>query len=91
MALTYSTVFHPSAQGIVELMNSVIIQMIRYTINEMNDVKNWVEILPIDELAINSVSNCSAGYSPFFYYKFHPIVPADLIKGVGTIQKEAIQ
>lgn len=44
----------------------------------MNGIKNWVEILPIVELAINSLPR----YSPFFLnYGYHPAVLDDLLCG----------
>lgn len=77
----------PTDTGIVERMNSVIGQMLRCTLHEMNDVKNWLEILPIVELAINSSPNHSIGYSPFFLnYGYDITVPADLVSGDKSVQ-----
>lgn len=44
--LRYSIVYHLQTQGIVERMNSVIGQMLRCTLHDMNDIKNRLDILP---------------------------------------------
>ena len=81
-SLRYSTAFHPQTQGIVERMNAVIGQMLRCTIHEMNEGREWKKLLPIIELAINSSVNRSTGYTPFFLnYGFDPVIPAVLVKG----------
>ena len=75
--------FHSQTQGIMELINLVIGQPIHCTIHEMNEFKNWVDILSI----VNSIPNRSTGYPPFFLnYEFHLTMPVDLTKGNGSIQ-----
>ena len=86
-SLRYSTAFHPQTQGIVERMNSVIGQMLRCTIHEMNEGREWKKLLPIIELAINSSVNRSTEYTPFYLnYGFELVVPADLIKGMNEFR-----
>ena len=66
-------------------MNAVIGQMLRCTLDSMNERKNWIEILSIVELAIKSMPNKNTVYSPFnLNYGYHPTVPSDLIDGSGT-------
>ena len=70
-------------------MNAVIGEMLRCTLASMNERKNWVEILAIVELAINSMPNKSSGCSLFYLnYEYHPTVPSDLIYGSETTQNE---
>ena len=89
--LRYSTAYHPQTQGVVERMNAIIGQMLRCTIHEWNEGREWDSLLPMIELAINSLPNHSTGYSPFFLnYGFHPTVPAELIKGNEEIRQETI-
>lgn len=89
--LCYSTAYHPQTQGIVERMNSVIGQMIRFILHEMNDVKNWLKFLPTVELAINSVPNRSTDYTAFFLnYGYDVIVLADLVSGDETIRQVSV-
>ena len=90
-SLRYSTAFHPQTQGIIERMNAVIRQMLRCTIHEMNEGREWKKLLPMIELTINLFVNRSTGYTPFFLnYRFDPIVPADLIKGNERVQNESV-
>ena len=90
-SLRFSTAFHPQTQGIVERMNAVVGQMIRCTIHELNDKREWKNYLPTVELAINSSVNRSTGYTPFYLnYGFDPTVPADLIKGNEEVQNETV-
>ena len=89
--LRYSTACHPQTQGVVERMNAVIGQMLRCTIRELNEVRDWDSLLPTIELAINSLPSRSTGYSPFYLnYGFHLTMPADLIKGNEEIRQETI-
>ena len=88
--LRYSTAYHPQTQGVVEQMNVVIGQMLRCTIHELIEVREWDASLPRIELAINSLPNHSTGYSPFYLdYGFHHIVPVELIKGNEEIRQES--
>ena len=45
----------------MEQMNAVVGQVLRCTLAQMNDVKNWLEVVPTIELGINSLLNKSAG------------------------------
>ena len=72
-------------------MNAVIGQMLRCTIHELNEVREWDSLLPTIELAINSFPNYSIGYSPFFLNQcFHPTMLVELIKGNEEIRQEMI-
>ena len=72
-------------------MNAVIGQMLRCTIHELNEVREWDSLFPMIELTINSLPNRSTRYSPFYLnYGFHPIVPTELIKGNEEIRQQII-
>ena len=72
-------------------MNAVVGKVLRCTMAQMNDIKNWFEVLPTVELAINSLPNRNTGYSQFFWnYRYHPTVPADLLCGKETISNEIV-
>ena len=89
--LKYSTAYHPQTQGVVERMNSVIGQMLRCTIHELGEPRNWKNLLPTIELAINSSPNRSTGYTPFFLnYGFQPTVPAELLGGNEIVKQESV-
>ena len=89
--LRFSTAYHPQTQGVVERMNAIVGQMLRCTIHKLNEVREWDSLLPMIELAINSLPNHSTGYFPFFLiYSFHPTMPVELIKGNEEIRLETI-
>ena len=70
--LRYSTAYHPQTQGVVERMNAVVGQMLRYSIDDKKGT-NWDSLLPSIKLTINSLPNSSTRYSPFFLnYDYHP-------------------
>ena len=80
--LTFSTIHHPQTQEIMECIDAVIGQVLRCTLLQMNNIKCWIEFLPIVELNINYLPNRSIVYSPFFLnYGDHPTVLADLLCG----------
>ena len=80
--LRYSIAYYPQAKGIVEQMNTVVGKVLRCTLAQMNDVQNWLEVLPTIEVAIKYLPNRSTGYSPFFLnYVYCPIIPADFLCG----------
>ena len=57
----------------------------------MTDITNWLEVLPIVELAINYSPNRSTGYSLlFFFFFYHSIIPADLVCGNEMINNETV-
>ena len=64
--------------------------MLRCTIYEMNEAREWDSLLPMIESAINSLPYYSTGYSPFFLnYGFHSSMLAKLIKN-EKIRQETI-
>ena len=72
-------------------MNSVIGQMLRCTLHDLYDIKNWLEIFPTIELAINSSPNRSTGYTPFFLnYGYDVTVPVDLVTGDESVKQESV-
>ena len=66
----------------IERMNAVIEQCMRCLIHESGNMNDWEKILPIVELAINSLPNNSTGFSPFHLnYGHETILPIQVIKG----------
>jgi hypothetical protein len=57
-----STAFHPQTDGQTERLNQTLEQYLRCYLNYQQD--NWVELLPIAQLAYNSVESDSTGVSP---------------------------
>ena len=51
--LRYSAAYHPQMQGVVERMNSVVIQTLRYLIHDLEILKIGEILLPIVVMVIN--------------------------------------
>ena len=62
--LKLSTAYHPQTDGQTERMNQTLEQYIRHYINDAQD--NWVQLLPVAQLAINQHRSDSTKESPFF-------------------------
>ena len=69
-------------QGLVEQMNIVVSQTLRYIIHDCHILKNWEIILATMEIGINSLPNQYMGFSPFsLNYGYEPVTPIQLLKG----------
>ena len=65
--------------------------MISCTLHEMNDGKNWIEILPTVELAVHSTPKGSTGFSTLFLdFGYHLTMPADSLTGDKYAQQEVV-
>jgi hypothetical protein len=62
--LRLSTSFHPQTDGQTERSNQTLEQYLRHYVSKAQN--NWVELLPIAELAINNHESETTGLSPFF-------------------------
>ena len=79
--LHFSTSFHPQTQGQVERVNAMFEQILRCTVHELGEPRNWDDMVPYIEFCINTQPNRSTGYSAFYLlYGHHPLTPIELIK-----------
>ncbi|CAA9317827.1 hypothetical protein AVDCRST_MAG94-1309 [uncultured Leptolyngbya sp.] len=62
--LKLSTAYHPQTDGQTERMNQTLEQYLRHYINDAQN--NWVQLLPVAQLAINQHRSDSTKESPFF-------------------------
>ena len=62
--LKFSNSYHPQTQGVVEKMNSIVSQTLRFLITEIG-IKYWEQLFSIVEMTINSSPNSSTGHTPF--------------------------
>jgi len=77
-----STSFHPQSDGQTERMNRILEDYLRRYVGDHD--RNWVELLPMAELAINSAVHESTKYSPFYLnYGRHPRHPSELTDTLG--------
>jgi RNase H-like domain found in reverse transcriptase/Reverse transcriptase (RNA-dependent DNA polymerase)/Integrase zinc binding domain/Chromo (CHRromatin Organisation MOdifier) domain len=59
-----STAFHPQTDGQTERLNQTLEQYLRSYVNQQQD--NWVQLLPMAQLAYNGAKSEPTGVSPFF-------------------------
>ena len=78
---TRTTPYHPSGNGQVEVLNRVILQMIRSYVSR--GVKDWDEHLPLIAMTLHSMRNKSTGFSANMLMLGREVVqPIDLILGL---------
>jgi len=71
--LLFSTTCHPQTDGLTELVNRTLTQLLRA-------VKNWEDCLSFIEFAYNCSVHSTTKFSPFeIVYGFNPLTPMDLI------------
>jgi len=58
-----STAFHPQMDGATECTNCSIAQVLITLVH--NDQKNWADMCPAVEFALNSNISATTGYTPF--------------------------
>ena len=58
-----STAYHPQTDGQTERLNQMLEQYLRNYVNYQQD--NWVELLPVAQLAYNTAKNATTGCTPF--------------------------
>ena len=68
--------FHPESSGQVEKFNQLLEQTLRCTVHQLGETRNWLEVLPVIEFAVNNTPNRTTGYSSFYLnYGFIPCTP----------------
>lgn len=80
-----STAFHPQTDGSTERMNQTVEVYLRTYTTKAQD--NWVNLLPMAELAINNRDAQSIGVSPFFLghgYHMETIQIAEPVRSAPT-------
>ena len=83
--------FHPESSGQVEIFNQLLEQTLRCTIHQLGETRNWVEVLPTIEFAVNNTPNRTTGYSAFYLnYGYHPLHPLQLVHSPEDTQIEAV-
>ena len=66
-----STAYHPQTDGQTERMNQTLEVYLRHYVNMAQN--NWVELLPMAQLALNQNVSATTGVSPFYAnYGKHP-------------------
>ena len=75
--LTKSIAFHPQIDGQIEVVNRMIIQILR--MYHSKHPRTWDEILPYVQHSYNRVIHSSTGHSPFeVCLGYQPLAPIDV-------------
>ncbi|RAL59221.1 hypothetical protein DID88_006676 [Monilinia fructigena] len=81
-----STAFHPETDGSTERMNQIVETYLRMFVNHTQ--KDWEELLPLAELAINNRTATATKVSPFFLEHGYHAEPLDIQYDLAN-QKES--
>ena len=74
--LPHLAISHTESSGQIEIFNQLLEQTLRCTIHQLGETRNWVEVLPTIEFAVNNTPNRTTGYSAFYLnYGYHPLHP----------------
>ena len=80
----YSTAFHPMTDGQTERTNRTLEEVIRHFID--GEHKQWEELLPLVQFAMNNAKSSSTGETPFFLnHGCHPATPISLSLPEGKL------
>ena len=83
--------FHPESSGQVEIFNKLLEQTLHCTIHQLGETRNWLEVLPSIEFAVNNTPNRTTRYSAFYLnYGFHPLHPLQLLHAPDETRNEAV-
>ena len=83
--------FHPESSGQVEKFNQLLEQTLRCTVHQLGETRNWLEVLPVIEFAVNNTPNRTTGYSSFYLnYGYHPLHPLQLLHSPEETRNEAV-
>ena len=83
--------FHPESSGQVEKFNQLLEQTLRCTVHQLGESRNWLDVLPVIEFAVNNTPNRTTGYSAFYLnYGYHPLHPLQLLHSPEDTTIEAV-
>ena len=73
--LNFSLAYHPQTDGQSEIVNLVIIDLLKCYVNEVDQRNQWERYLPLVEYAYNNMVHSSIGKSPFEVIEGKPKPP----------------
>ena len=80
-----STAFHPQTDGSTERINAEVETLLRQWVNTAQD--DWVNWLPVVQLALNGRDSASTGVSPFMLSHGYPLRTIDpLMDAVASVK-----
>ena len=63
--LNFSSAYHPQTYGQNKIVNSIILDLLKCYVNEVDQRNQWEKYLPLVEYAYNNMVHSSTGKSPF--------------------------
>ena len=63
--LNFSSAYHPQTDDQSEIVNSIILDLLKCYVNEVDKYNQWEKYLPLVEYAYNDTVHSSTGKSPF--------------------------
>ena len=83
--------FYPKSSGQVEKFNQLLEPTLRCTVHQLGETRNWLEVLPVIEFAVNNTPNRTTGYSAFYLnYGYHPLHPLQLLYSPEETRNETV-
>ena len=73
--LNFSLAYHPQTDGQSEIVNLVILDLLKCYVNEVDQRNQWEKYLPLVEYAYNNMVHYSIGKSPFEVIEGKPKPP----------------
>ena len=73
--LNFSLAYHPQMDGQSEIVNLVILDLLKCYVNEVDQRNQWEKYLPLVEYAYNNTVHSSIGKSPFEVIEGKPKPP----------------
>ena len=63
--LDFSSAYHPQTDGQSEIVNSIVLDLLKNYVNDVDHRNQWEKYLPLVEYAYNNTVHSSTGKSPF--------------------------
>ena len=73
--LDFSSAYHPQTNGQNEIVNSTILDLLKFYVNEVDKRNQWETYLPLLEYAYNNTVQTSTGRTPFEIIEGRPKIP----------------
>ena len=73
--LDFSSAYHPQTDGQSEIVNSIVLDLLKNYVNDVDHYNQWEKYLPLVEYAYNNTVHSSTGKSPFEIIEGRPKFP----------------
>ena len=73
--LNFSSAYHPQTDGQSEILNSIVLDLLKSYVGEVAQRNQWEQYLPLVEYAYNNTVHTSTGKAPFEIIEGRPKLP----------------